>query len=108
MVLRGKDDTLRYTRALIKTPIALTRKLDLTHEAVKAAEDPSARSQHASEMLYLDRDKFSLAKNINEAEATTHALEARLENLRKELALIQSEEEGVIDAPSNSAEDGTL
>ena len=84
--------------------------MDLTRDTVRATEDPAARSQHASEMLYLDRDKFALAKNINEAEATTHTLEVTLNNLRMELGQIQADEEAAEagDAASNSADDGTL
>jgi len=44
-------------------------------------------------MLSLDREKFSLAKNINELESGSHALETTLARLREELENVGSEED---------------
>ncbi len=45
-------------------------------------------------MLNLDREKFSLAKNINELEGGSHALETTLARLKEELENVGNEEEG--------------
>jgi kinetochore protein Spc24, fungi type len=45
-------------------------------------------------MLNLDREKFSLAKNINELESGSHALETTLSRLKEELENVGNEEEG--------------
>ena len=44
-------------------------------------------------MLKLDREKFSLAKRINELEAGSHALETTLARLKDELENIGNEDE---------------
>ena len=44
-------------------------------------------------MLNLDREKFSLAKNINELESGSHALETTLARLKEELENVGNEEE---------------
>lgn len=52
-----------------------------------------SRQTHATSMLSLDREKFSLAKNINELESGSHALETTLARLREELENVGSEED---------------
>lgn len=44
-------------------------------------------------MLNLDREKFALAKNINELESGSHALETTLARLKEELENVGNEEE---------------
>jgi len=44
-------------------------------------------------MLNLDREKFALAKNINELESGAHALETTLNRLKEELENVGNEEE---------------
>jgi kinetochore protein Spc24 len=44
-------------------------------------------------MLNLDREKFSLAKNINELESGSHALETTLSRLREELENVDNEDD---------------
>lgn len=83
--------------------LALTRKLELAQSAAEAAEKAPSRSDHASSMLNLDRDKFSLAKGINELETTVHSLEATCISLREELQTLQSqdsEEDSKTDDPT--------
>jgi len=52
-----------------------------------------SRQTHATSMLSLDREKFSLAKNINELESGSHALETTLSRLREELENVGTEED---------------
>jgi len=57
-------------------------------------------------MIKLDREKFSLAKNINELESGSHALESTLARLKEELENIDNEDEGIKD--NENADDATL
>jgi len=44
-------------------------------------------------MLNLDREKFALAKNINELESGSHALETTVARLKEELENIGNEDD---------------
>jgi kinetochore protein Spc24, fungi type len=57
-------------------------------------------------MLNLDREKFSLAKNINELESGSHALETTLARLKEELDNVGTEEEG--NKENENTDDATL
>ena len=57
-------------------------------------------------MLSLDREKFSLAKNINELESGSHALETTLARLREELDNVGNEEES--NKENENTDDATL
>ena len=58
-------------------------------------------------MLNLDREKFSLAKNINELESGSHALETTLARLKEELENVGNEEEGN-NKENENTDDATL
>jgi kinetochore protein Spc24 len=57
-------------------------------------------------MLNLDREKFSLAKNINELESGSHALETTLTRLREELENVGNDEEA--NKENEDTDDATL
>lgn len=57
-------------------------------------------------MLNLDREKFSLAKNINELESGSHALETTLSRLKEELENVGNEEEG--NKENENTDDATM
>ena len=57
-------------------------------------------------MLNLDREKFSLAKNINELESGSHALETTLARLKEELENVAVDEES--NKENENADDATL
>jgi len=57
-------------------------------------------------MLNLDREKFALAKNINELESGSHALETTLNRLKEELENVGTEEEA--NKENESTDDATM
>lgn len=57
-------------------------------------------------MLALDREKFQLAKSINELESSTHTLEGKLQQLKEELEMVDAED--VLADPKMVAEDDVL
>ena len=57
-------------------------------------------------MLNLDREKFSLAKNINELESGSHALETTLARLKEELDNVGNEEES--NKENENTDDATM
>jgi kinetochore protein Spc24 len=70
-----------------------------------SANSPS-RQQHATTLLNLDREKFSLAKNINELESGSHALETTLARLKEELENVATEEDA--NKENENTDDATL
>jgi kinetochore protein Spc24, fungi type len=58
-------------------------------------------------MLTLDREKFSLAKNINELESGSHALETTLARLKEELENVGTEED-VNNKENENTDDATM
>src|ERR1700735_4100654 len=73
---------------------ALSRKLELSKSTLDSSLNSPSRQTHATAMLTLDREKFSLAKNINELESGSHALETTLARVKEELENVGNEEEG--------------
>jgi kinetochore protein Spc24 len=57
-------------------------------------------------MLNLDREKFSLAKNINELESGSHALETTLVRLKDELDNVAVEDDS--NKENDNTDDATL
>jgi len=88
------------------TYAALSRKLELSKTTLDSSANSPSRQKHASDMIKLDREKFSLAKNINELESGSHALESTLARLKEELENIDNEDEGIKD--NENADDATL
>ncbi|KAH8155342.1 uncharacterized protein LAJ45_00352 [Morchella importuna] len=98
---RGKilDDSRNTLRAL-------ARKMDIAKQSMEASVAAASKKEHGAKMIKLDREKFSLAKNINELESSSHHLESQLARLKEELEQVDGE-----DAMANAmmeAEDGTL
>ena len=73
--------------------VALSRKLELSKSTLGSSVNSPSRQTHATSMLSLDREKFSLAKNINELESGSHALETTLARLKEELENVGTEED---------------
>lgn len=86
---------------------ALSRKLDLSKSTLDSSFNSPSRQNHATSMLNLDREKFSLAKNINELESGSHALETTLSRLKEELDNVGNEEEGN-NKENENTDDATL
>ena len=57
-------------------------------------------------MLNLDREKFSLSKNINELESGSHALETTFARLKEELENVGNEEES--NKENENTDDATM
>ena len=88
------------------TYVALSRKLELSKSTLDSNVNSPSRQNHASEMIKLDREKFSLAKNINELESGSHALESTLARLKEELENIDHEEDA--NKENENTDDATL
>ena len=86
--------------------LALSRKLELSKSTLDSSANSPSRQQHATSMLDLDREKFSLAKNINELESGSHALETTLARLKEELENVATEEES--NKENENTDDATL
>lgn len=57
-------------------------------------------------MLALDREKFQLAKSINELESSNHALEGKVQQAKEELEMVEADD--VLSDPKIVAEDDVL
>jgi kinetochore protein Spc24 len=95
-MLDDSRDTLR----------GLSRKMAISKQSMGSSVDSAARKEHGANMLRLDREKFSLAKNINELESSSHHLEGQLARLREELEQVDGEDP--MQTALMEAEDGTL
>ena len=85
---------------------ALSRKLDLSKSTLDSSLNSPNRQAHAESMLKLDREKFALAKNINELESGSHALETTLARLKEELENVGNEEE--VNKENEDVDDATM
>lgn len=57
-----------------------------------ASQSSPSRDRHVSSMLDLEREKFGLAKSINDLESGTNALESTLSKLKEESACLDNED----------------
>jgi len=82
---QGKEESLGVLRAL-------SRKLEIAKTA--AARPPGAPDEHThtQNMVALDREKFALAKNINELEQGVSSLVAGLQQVKDEIVALEAEE----------------
>lgn len=64
---------------------SLSRKLELTQSSLESTKNSSAQKQAAEETMQLEREKFALAKSINDLEADYASNLATLEKLKDEL-----------------------
>ncbi|KAK9452732.1 Spc24 subunit of Ndc80-domain-containing protein [Dipodascopsis uninucleata] len=70
---------------------SLSRQLELTKASVESASSPS-KKKHAVRILGLDREKFTLAKDINDFESSYHTSEATLARLNEELEQLKADD----------------
>lgn len=85
---------------------ALSRKMEVSKQSMEATIAAASKREHGQNMLRLDREKFSLAKNINELESSSHHLEGQLARLKEELESVDGED--AMQTAMMEAEDGTL
>lgn len=71
---------------------ALERNLELSKSSLEQLENAQASSDLSSKMLTLDREKFALARNVNEMESSIQNLEAQLQRLKDEAAMLQEQD----------------
>jgi len=96
---RIKDDEQTMLRAL-------SRKMEISKQSMEATVSAAGRKEHGANMLRLDREKFALAKGINELESSAHGLEGQLARLKEELEQVDGEDP--MQSALVEAEDGTL
>ncbi|KAG5519894.1 hypothetical protein PMAC_000171 [Pneumocystis sp. 'macacae'] len=84
----------------------LQRQLELLKSSAQASQNSPSRAEHASVILAMDREKFSLAKNINELELSINTLDATYSRLKEELEQLESED--VMDETERMTDDSTL
>ncbi|KAK9386867.1 Spc24 subunit of Ndc80-domain-containing protein, partial [Lipomyces mesembrius] len=84
---------------------SLSRRLELAKTAATVPSSPTRRS-HTEKILELDREKFSLAKTINELESAYHASEGTLTRLNEELERVKNED--VMAEASSAQQDPTI
>ncbi|KAK9342476.1 Spc24 subunit of Ndc80-domain-containing protein, partial [Lipomyces starkeyi] len=84
---------------------SLSRRLELAKTAAAVPSSPTRRS-HTEKILDLDREKFSLAKTINELESAYHASEGTLARLNEELERVKNED--VMAEASSAQQDPTI
>lgn len=75
------------SRAVLR---ALSRNLQLARDASDAERRARAALDHTNVMLERDREKFALAKSLNEIEASAASLELQLEEAQSELAALEA------------------
>ncbi|TGZ84725.1 Spc24-domain-containing protein [Ascodesmis nigricans] len=68
----------------------LSRKAEVAESSLQSSLSAAKERKHSEKMLTAEREKFNLAKAVNELESTTHALEGQLARLRKELEGIEA------------------
>ncbi|RPA94499.1 Spc24-domain-containing protein [Choiromyces venosus 120613-1] len=98
-----RSKTLDDSRATLR---ALSRKMEISKQSMEATASSASRKEHGANMLRLDREKFALAKGINELESSAHGLEGQLARLKEELE--QVDKEDPMQSAAVEAEDGTL
>ncbi|KAL1925054.1 uncharacterized protein VTP21DRAFT_4708 [Calcarisporiella thermophila] len=79
--------------------LALNRQLELTKQNATRPKGAPDEMEQSDRMLALDREKYALAKGINQVEQSVGALEATLHQLREEMAELDREEEEEKDIP---------
>ncbi|KAF8453969.1 Spc24 subunit of Ndc80-domain-containing protein [Terfezia claveryi] len=86
--------------------LALSRKLELAKTNTNSLLNSHTAKDHSSTMLALDREKFQLAKSINELESSNHALEGKVQQAKGELESVEADD--VLSDPKVVAEDDVL
>jgi len=94
------QDTIRATALLRKKKLdasrdvlrSLSRSFELSKSTAESSRNSQARAEHPTIMLSLDREKFGLAKNLNELESSVHVMESTLSRLKEELEQLDTED----------------
>ncbi|KAK9462254.1 Spc24 subunit of Ndc80-domain-containing protein [Lipomyces oligophaga] len=81
---------------------ALSRHLELSKAAAEAQETRE-KSTHTDTLISLDREKFTLAKSINELEASLHDGELTLNRLLEESVRLQTDEDLFDTSPNHDS-----
>ena len=84
-----REKTLDDSRTTLR---ALSRKMEISKQSMEATASTAGRKEHGANMLRLDREKFALAKGINELESSAHGLEGQLARLKEELEQVDGED----------------
>lgn len=100
--IRRIDDSLLATRKQRQsrrqesraTLLELSRSLESAQNQLQSTKD-SVEVDHDTLMNGLDREKFGLAKGINDLESTNHSLESQLARLQSELANLETNPEKI-------------
>lgn len=77
------------TRHLLRL---LSRQSELAAQSYEATAAAAHERKHGEKMVALDREKFALAKSVNELESQHHSLEGELARLRVELESVEDED----------------
>lgn len=86
---KNREIKQQNSKAVLK---GLQRQLELSKSSALASQNSPSRAEHASVILAMDREKFSLAKNINELELSINTLDATHSRLKEELEQLESED----------------
>ncbi|KAK9477899.1 Spc24 subunit of Ndc80-domain-containing protein [Lipomyces japonicus] len=84
---------------------SLSRRLELAKQAASAAPASPSGKSHTERILQLDREKFSLAKTINDLESAYHSAESMLARLTDELERVKTED---VMADTSAQQDSTI
>ncbi|CAN6665147.1 hypothetical protein TRVA0_036S01266 [Trichomonascus vanleenenianus] len=102
--LREKRDLkLEETRAVLKN---LSRQADLARASAESSQNTQLQKQAAEDAMKLEREKFALAKNINDLESSYASNLAILEKLKDELEQLNSED--TVESAGVYVEDATV
>lgn len=97
------NDVFTSFRATILTRnflfVALSRQLELAKDSAERPKRELEANQHADRMAALDREKYALARNVGEVDATIESLESELGQLQAELAALEAEEKAEAEIP---------
>lgn len=98
-----KDRKTEESRDVLRS---LSRRLELAKSSAEDSKNSSAQKEAAEETMRLEREKFSLAKSINDLESDYASNYATLEKLKDELELLNNQD--VVETVSPYVEDSTV
>jgi len=89
MLKDSRDKQQEDTRQILSL---LSRKLDIAKSSYEETRTRHLQRDHSETMMNLDREKFSLAKKVNDLESNAHTLEMQLARLKDELEQLDAED----------------
>lgn len=102
--LRDRRETkLDEARTVLQS---LSRKLEISRAASENSAHAEAQHQFSQESMKLERQKFSIAKSINELESIYESNISTLDKLKEELTRLESED--VVVSAGALVEDSTI